>query len=173
MCAIMPKHIAETDPFKQITEVVGSGPFRFKADERVQGAFFAYERFDQYKPRENGEISFTAGPKIVHFDRVEWHVQPDVATKAGLVGLTPATHLALLGDGSGRPNDPKMQELREAWFDAPDLTIRRKIGEQMQLQAFENVPYYPLGLAQIPAAVRRDIADIPDGYPLFWNVRRT
>ena len=26
--------------------------------------------------------SFTAGPKVVHFDRVEWHVQPDPATKA-------------------------------------------------------------------------------------------
>ena len=82
MCAMMPKHIAETDPFKQFTEVVGSGPFRFKADERVQGSLFVYERFDKYKPREDGEASFTAGPKIVHFDRVEWHVQPDYATKA-------------------------------------------------------------------------------------------
>ena len=35
MCAIMPKHIAETDPFKAFTEVIGSGPFRFKWDERV------------------------------------------------------------------------------------------------------------------------------------------
>jgi peptide/nickel transport system substrate-binding protein len=26
--------------------------------------------------------SFTAGPKIVHFDRVEWHVLPDPATAA-------------------------------------------------------------------------------------------
>ena len=78
----MPQRIAETDPFKQFTEVVGSGPFRFKADERVQGSLFVYERFDKYKPREDGEASFTAGPKIVHFDRVEWHVQPDSATKA-------------------------------------------------------------------------------------------
>ena len=82
MCAIMPKHIADTDPFKQFTEVVGSGPFRFKADERVQGSLFVYERFDKYKPREDGEASFTSGPKVVHFDRVEWHVQPDPATKA-------------------------------------------------------------------------------------------
>ena len=88
----------------------------------------------------------------------------------GLVGLTPATHLALLGDGSGRPNDPKMQELREGWFNAADLTAQKAIGEEMQLQAFENVPYYPLGLAQIPAAVRPDIAGIPDGFPLFWSV---
>jgi peptide/nickel transport system substrate-binding protein len=40
MCAMMPQHIAETDPFKQFTEVVGSGPFRFKLDERVQGSLF-------------------------------------------------------------------------------------------------------------------------------------
>ena len=82
MCAIMPQHIAETDPMKAITEVTGSGPFRFKQDERVQGSLFVYERFGNYKPRADGEASFTAGPKIVHFDRVEWHVQPDVGTKA-------------------------------------------------------------------------------------------
>ena len=79
---MMPQHIAETDPFKPITEIIGSGPFRFKADERVSGSLFVYERFAGYKPREDGEASFTAGPKIVHFDRVEWHVQPDPATKA-------------------------------------------------------------------------------------------
>ena len=82
MCAMMPARIAATDPFKQFTEVVGSGPFRFKANERVQGSRFVYERFAGYRPREDGEISFTAGPKIAHFDRVEWHVLPDPATKA-------------------------------------------------------------------------------------------
>jgi peptide/nickel transport system substrate-binding protein len=82
MCAIMPQRIAETDPFKQVTEIVGSGPFRFKLDERVQGSLFVYERFDEYQPREGGEASFTAGPKIVHFDRVEWHVLMDPATAA-------------------------------------------------------------------------------------------
>ena len=113
---------------------------------------------------EAPRIEQTAGPG---------RLESDCTGIPGLVGLTPATHLALLGDGSGRPNDPKMQELREAWFNAPDLTIRMKIGEQMQLQAFENVPYWPLGLAQIPAACRPDITGIPDGFPLFWNVRRT
>jgi peptide/nickel transport system substrate-binding protein len=36
--AIMPERLAMTDPFKQVTELVGSGPFRFKADERISGA---------------------------------------------------------------------------------------------------------------------------------------
>ena len=37
MCAIMPERLAGTDPFKQIAEVVGSGPFRFKMDEACTG----------------------------------------------------------------------------------------------------------------------------------------
>src|ERR1700684_723954 len=57
MCAMMPQRIAETDPFKAFTEVVGSGPFRFNAKERVQGSLFVYEKFDKYKPREDGEVS--------------------------------------------------------------------------------------------------------------------
>jgi peptide/nickel transport system substrate-binding protein len=364
MCAIMPERIAATDPFKQFTEVVGSGPFRFKTDERVQGSLFVYERFDGYKPREQGEASFTAGPKIVHFDRVEWHVQPDPATKAaalqagemdwwenptadllpllrknniatpvtdhtgtsfmlrpnhlyppfdkpavrralmgaidqkefmiammgedtslwsvpngyfpplsplasdagmdavtgkrdydavkkalesagyngeklvlmvpsdqtankalsdvaaemlkrvgmnvdyqstdwgmvvqrraltkppedggwnlfvtgfsGLDWFTPASHLPLRGNGKGAwfgwPTMPKIEELRDAWFNAPDLAAQRKIGVEMQLRAFEDVPYWPLGVAQLPTAFRPDITGVPEGFPIFWNVRRT
>ena len=38
MCFIMPERIARTDPFKQIQEAIGSGPFRFIADEHVLGS---------------------------------------------------------------------------------------------------------------------------------------
>jgi peptide/nickel transport system substrate-binding protein len=82
MCAMMPERLANTDPFKQITEIIGSGPFRYKADERVSGSLNVYERFDKYKPREGGTPDWTAGPKVVHFDRVEWHTIPDASTKA-------------------------------------------------------------------------------------------
>ena len=34
---IMPERIAQTDPFKQISEYVGSGPMKFKRDEWVPG----------------------------------------------------------------------------------------------------------------------------------------
>ncbi len=64
MCAIMPERLASTDPFKQITEMIGSGPYRFKADERVQGSRFVYERFAGYQPREDGEPNWTSGPKV-------------------------------------------------------------------------------------------------------------
>jgi peptide/nickel transport system substrate-binding protein len=82
MCAIMPERLANTDPFKQVTEVIGSGPFGFKADEYVQGSLYVYERFRDYKPREDGEADMSAGPKIVHFDRVEWHINQDQAIAA-------------------------------------------------------------------------------------------
>ena len=82
ICAMMPERLASTDPFKQVTEMVGSGPFRFKADERVQGSLFVYEKFAKYKPREGGMPDWTAGPKIAWFDHVEWHVIPDAGTAA-------------------------------------------------------------------------------------------
>lgn len=82
MLPMMPERLANTDPFKQVTEMVGSGPFRFLADERIVGARAVYAKFDKYRPREDGIASCTAGPKIAHFDRVEWNVIPDVATAA-------------------------------------------------------------------------------------------
>jgi peptide/nickel transport system substrate-binding protein len=82
ICAIMPERLAQTDAFTQVTEMVGSGPYRFRADERVAGSQFVYERFDAYRPREDGAVGWNAGPKRVNFDRVEWHVIPDAATAA-------------------------------------------------------------------------------------------
>ena len=46
----MPERLAQTDPFKQITEVVGSGPFRFVADEYVAGSRAMFAKFDGYAP---------------------------------------------------------------------------------------------------------------------------
>lgn len=79
MPAMMPERLANTDPFKQITEIVGSGPYTYKMDERVQGARNVYQRFDKYVPRASGTPDWTAGPKITHFDRVEWTTMPDAA----------------------------------------------------------------------------------------------
>ena len=82
MPCIMPERLAKTDPNTQVTEMVGSGPFRFKADERVAGALTVYERFPGYVPREGGDATFTAGPKRAHLDRIEWRIMPDPSTAA-------------------------------------------------------------------------------------------
>jgi peptide/nickel transport system substrate-binding protein len=78
---IMPERLALTDPFKQVTEMVGSGPFIFKADEYVNGALSVYARNPAYIPRDEA-ASFTAGGKRVLLDRVEWRVIPEAATAA-------------------------------------------------------------------------------------------
>lgn len=82
MCPIMPARLAETDAFKQLTELVGSGPYRFKADERRSGDRSVYERFAEYKPRQDGTPGWTAGSKVAHFDRIEWITIPDEGTAA-------------------------------------------------------------------------------------------
>ena len=76
---IMPEHIAKTDPFKQVTETIGSGPFKFVKDQFVPGSSVVYERNAGYVPRQE-KAEWTSGGKVVHFDRVKWKVIPDSAT---------------------------------------------------------------------------------------------
>ena len=78
---IMPEHIAKTDPFKQVTETIGSGPYRFVKDEFVAGSRVVYARNADYVPRQEA-AEWTSGGKVAHFDRVEWKVIPDSATAA-------------------------------------------------------------------------------------------
>ena len=80
MPAMMPERLAMTDPFKPIPELIGSGPLRYVAGERLQGVRNVYEKFDRYVPRPSGKPDRGTGPKIVHFDRVIWTTMPDVGT---------------------------------------------------------------------------------------------
>lgn len=76
---IMPERLANTDISTQVTEMVGSGPYRFKADEYVSGDRVVYTKFEDYVPR--GEpAEWTSGGKIANFDRLEWNIIPDQAT---------------------------------------------------------------------------------------------
>jgi len=82
--AIMPERLATTSPFKPAAEIVGSGPYRFLPDEHISGARAAYERFPLYQPRPSGSLGFTSGPKIAHFDRVEWVILDPFSAMAAL-----------------------------------------------------------------------------------------
>ncbi len=80
-CFIMPERVAKTDPFKQITDATGSGPFKFVKDDWVAGARAAWVRNEKYVPRDE-PADFLAGGKRVYVDRVEHTVMPDGATAA-------------------------------------------------------------------------------------------
>jgi len=77
-CFIMPERIAQTSPFQQIKEYVGSGPFQFVPGEWVSGAQAVYTRFAGYQPRTEAP-SWFAGSKVAHFERVEWIIQPEAS----------------------------------------------------------------------------------------------
>lgn len=76
---VMPERIAATPPLQQISEFVGSGPYRFAIDEWQPGAGAAFTRFEKYNPRPE-PADFLSGGKRVAFDRVEWTMLPDPAT---------------------------------------------------------------------------------------------
>ena len=76
---MMPKRLAETDAFEQVSEIIGSGPFKFAKDEWVPGAKVVYLKNEDYVPRSE-PASGAAGGKVVHVDRVEWIYIPDPAT---------------------------------------------------------------------------------------------
>lgn len=78
---IMPEHIAKTDPYKQITEAIGSGPYKFNTGDFSPGSFASYSRNPDYVPRPE-PADYTAGGKVAHFDRVEWPTIPEPATAA-------------------------------------------------------------------------------------------
>ncbi len=80
MPCIMPERLAKTDPMVPLTEMIGSGPFRFVSAERVPGDHVVYEKFAGYVPRPQGSVDFLSGPKHAYVDRIEWHVIPDAST---------------------------------------------------------------------------------------------
>src|SRR6516165_3172242 len=78
---IMPERLARTDPYQQITEAVGSGPYKFVKEEFQPGHKAVYVKNAEYVPR-NEPPSWASGGKVVKVDRVEWLFVPDDMTKA-------------------------------------------------------------------------------------------
>jgi peptide/nickel transport system substrate-binding protein len=78
-CFIMPERMAKTDPMQQVTETIGSGPFRFLKDEWVMGSHAAWAKFDDYIPRPE-PVSGIAGGRVPAVDRVEWSIISDATT---------------------------------------------------------------------------------------------
>ncbi len=78
---IMPERLAADAGTGKPIEVIGSGPYRYLAAERLAGARLAYARFDAYQPRSDAP-SYMAGARVPYFGRVEWHIIPDSSTAA-------------------------------------------------------------------------------------------
>ena len=175
MLPIMPERLASTDPFKQVTEMVGSGPFRYLADERVVGSRAVYQRFDGYRPRDSGTPSCTAGPKLAYFDRVEWTVIPDVATAAAamqrgeadwweqpsfdllpLIRPDPALRVGVV-EVTGNIGILRMNQLHPPFDNA---AIRRAL-----LPALNQADYMQAVCGDATGSWRADVGYLPPGTP--------
>jgi peptide/nickel transport system substrate-binding protein len=82
----MLERLANTDPFQQVTEMVGSGPFKFVKDEFQPGHQVVYVKNTDYVPR-NEPPSWASGGKVVKVDRVEWLYIPDAMTKVAALNV--------------------------------------------------------------------------------------
>jgi peptide/nickel transport system substrate-binding protein len=96
-----------------------------------------------------------------------WFVGPDL--------VSPGVSFPLRGVGEkawfGWPSDSKLEELREAWFNATDLAASKKAAEAVQRRAFEFVPYVPTAQIINPTAFRSNISGvIVAPITLLWNV---
>jgi len=123
----MPERLAATSPFKPVAEIVGSGPYRFLPEEHISGARAAYERFPLYQPRPNGPVGFTAGPKVAHFDRVEW------------LTLDPFSAMAALRAGEIDWWEVPLHDQAEGLARDRDITVMSQYATAMGLLRFNHL----------------------------------
>ena len=145
-CFIMPERMAQTPADRAIKEFIGSGPFRFRVDEWVSGVHSVYERFDKFEPRPEPP-NFLAGGKVVHFDRVEWSIQPD-----------PGTAVSALQAGEVDWIDQPLFDLVPALKRSPGVTVR-------QLDPFGLIGFIALNHLHPPfnnAKLRRAVLPVID-----------
>jgi peptide/nickel transport system substrate-binding protein len=75
----------------------------------------------------------------------------------------------------GWPDDPKIEELRDAYARALTPEDRKKISVAIQQEAYDAVIYIPLGQWFGPSAWRKSLTGVLEGQavPVFWNVDKS
>ena len=92
----------------------------------------------------------------------------------------PIANLSIGGQGKnggwfGWADDPKIEQLKDAFVRAPSLDEQKKIASDIQKEAYEQVIYIPLGQYQGPSAWRKSLTGVLDGpaTPIFWNIDKS
>jgi len=110
---VMPERLANTDPFQQVTDMIGSGPFKFVKEEFQPGHQVVYVKNKDYVPRKEPP-SWASGGKVVKVDRVEWLYIPDATTK-----------VAALNNGEADWWENPPAEVWPVLAANPDVTVER------------------------------------------------
>jgi peptide/nickel transport system substrate-binding protein len=73
----------------------------------------------------------------------------------------------------GWPDIPRIETAYNAWLDSDDKAEQTRLEREIQLTAFEEVPFIPLGRYMPRVAWSRGISNPLKGpAPVFWNVSK-
>jgi peptide/nickel transport system substrate-binding protein len=67
---------------------------------------------------------------------------------------------------------PKVEELREAWFEAPNFEAQKDLVRQMQREIWKEVPYVNTGSYVGFTGYHSYLKGIRDGFPQMYGVQR-
>src|SRR5258708_38994767 len=77
---MMPERIARTPGSEQVKDIIGSGPYKFRADLHEPGVKIVLDKFADYKPRLEPPV-WASGAKLAWIDRIEMLGLPDAQTQ--------------------------------------------------------------------------------------------
>jgi peptide/nickel transport system substrate-binding protein len=94
--------------------------------------------------------------------------------------MNPVVNFSIGGRGKnggwfGWAEDPKIEELKDKFVHAASTEEQKKIAEEIQKEAYDQVIYIPLGQFLQPSAWRKSLTGILDGpaTPIWWNVDKS
>lgn len=158
---MMPRRIAETDPFTPITDPTGSGPYKFDKSQWSDNKA-VYTKFDGYVPRADAP-SLAAGAKVAVSDKIVWEFFSDqenavAALKEGQI------------DYMESPSTKFVPELREA----PGVVVNSTdpLGNMAMVRFnAQQPPFDKAGVrrAVLMAMNQKAYMDAALGDPLFWR----
>jgi peptide/nickel transport system substrate-binding protein len=94
--------------------------------------------------------------------------------------MNPIANLQISGKGRkggwfGWPDDAKIEALRDAFARSASPDEQKKIATEIQLEAYDQVIYIPVGQYRVAASWRKSLSGVLDGpaTPVFWNVDKS
>src|SRR5713101_3786067 len=94
--------------------------------------------------------------------------------------MNPVVNVSIGGRGKnggwfGWPDDPKMEQMRDAFARASSPEEQKKIAADIQKEVLDEVIYIPLGQYFAPSAWRKSLSGVLDGpaTPIFWNIEKS
>ena len=104
-----------------------------------------------------------------------WNLFITVAT--ALDASTPLTNPYLAtpcpNEVAGFPCDEELQRLRRSWWESTDEAERARLADQIQVRAYQVVPYINGGQWKQYTAVRTNISGLAETtVPVFWEVAK-